>query len=366
MKRLLCIVGCMNMGGAETFLMKIHRTIDRTKYQMDYAVAEEQEGVYDKEIISLGGKIYHITPKSKGIFRNFKDIRDLVNKKKYTYVLRVSQHSLSALELLAAKLGGAKVLAFRSSNSNACESTLNGILHNICMFMPRFFANVYIAPSTEAGKFMFGKASVKEGKVNILHNAVNYEMYAYAQTKRKRIRRELDLGNSLVVGHVGRFNHQKNHIFLLEVFKELSKIQESAKLILVGKGEKEQELRSKVVEMGIKDKVIFVAPRSDVNEFYSAFDVLVFPSKFEGMPNVLIEAQAASLPCVASDTITKEAKITPYVSWLSLNETAVVWAKKALDVCHMERSSTYKKFVESKYEVKDSSQTFCKLIFDKE
>ncbi|MDT3369870.1 MAG: glycosyltransferase family 1 protein [Bacteroidota bacterium] len=364
MKRLLCIVGSMNMGGAETFLMKVYRTIDRTKYQMDFAVAVEKEGVYDHEILSLGGMIHHITPKSEGIWKNFSSIKNLVKREKYNYVLRVSQHSLSALELFAAKIGGADVRAFRSSNSNACAGKINSILHSIFMFMPRSFANRYIAPSTEAAEFMFGRYFVKSSKVCILHNAVNHSLYAYSELNRTKIRAEFGVSDSFVIGHIGRFNHQKNHIFLLKIFTEILQNKPTAKLILVGKGEKEDELKDLTQKMGIDNKVIFVSPRININEFYSAFDVLIFPSKFEGMPNVLIEAQAASLPCIASDTITKEAEITKYLTWLSLNDTPTQWSVKAIEMSMVERISTLKDFIDAKYEVKNSAEEFCKLIFE--
>ena len=163
-KRLLCIVGSMNVGGAETFLMKIYRVLDKTRFQMDFAVATNTEGVYDKEIVSLGGRIYHITPKSSGIIKNYNSIKHIVKEKKYKYVLRTSQHSLSALELLAAKSGGAKIRVFRSSNSNTTTgSNKQLILHNICKFMPMLFANIRIAPSTKAAEFMFGKDCIKKG-----------------------------------------------------------------------------------------------------------------------------------------------------------------------------------------------------------
>lgn len=365
MKRLLCIVGGMNMGGAETFLMKLYRNFDRTKYQMDFAVALIEKGEYDDEILTLGGRIYHITPKSRGTVKNFLDLKDLVRKEQYNYVLRVSQHSLSALELFAAMLGGAKVRAFRSSNSNTCAGKINGLIHKLCMFMPRNFANRYIAPSTEAACFMFGKHYVESGSVLLLHNAVDHSLFAYNDGCRAQIREELGISdNDFVVGHVGRFNHQKNHTYLLDVFSEILKLKQNAKLILVGKGERESQIVDYAKQLGIVDFVQIISPRNDLNKFYSVFDVLVFPSLFEGMPNVLIEAQAASLPCVASDSVTKEAEITKYVSWMSLSDSPENWSSKAVEIASMSRKSTLGEFKSNKYEIKDSVHEFCRLIFD--
>ncbi|MDD4077611.1 MAG: glycosyltransferase, partial [Bacilli bacterium] len=117
-KRLLCIVGSMNAGGAETFLMKVYRVLDKKKYQMDFYVSISDEGFYDKEIISMGGKVLRSIPKTKKLISSFISIKNIVKQQKYDIVLRVSQHSLSTLDLLAAKFGGAKRLIYRSSNSN--------------------------------------------------------------------------------------------------------------------------------------------------------------------------------------------------------------------------------------------------------
>mgnify|MGYP001624405131 CR=1 FL=1 len=167
-KRILCIVGSMNAGGAETFLMKIYRNLDRTKYQMDFCVSIDSPGVYDEEIYSLGGKIVHTSPKSKGFIKSFNSIKNIVKTNKYKYVMRVSQHSLSGLELLAAKLGGARVTIFRSSNTQTGGGKLNRILHSICLPLTMLVPEIKIAPSTEAAEFMFGKNCVKKGRANIV------------------------------------------------------------------------------------------------------------------------------------------------------------------------------------------------------
>lgn len=308
MKRMLCIVGGMNAGGAETFLMKVYRALDKSQYQMDFAVAIEDKGFYDDEILAMGGKIYHIIPKTKGFLKNFMDIRRIVKENNYKSVLRTSQHSLSALELLAARLGGAKKTIFRSSNSDTTTGNrLDQLLHRICMFMPRYFANIRIAPSTEAAEFMFGKNCIKKGVAQIVHNGIDFDYYKYDENARNVIRREFGIENCFVIGHVGRFNKQKNHNFLIDVFFELQKKRDDARLLLVGKGELEAEIRKKCESLDIIDKVIFTGVRSDLPSLYSAMDVFLFPSLYEGMPNALIEAQACGLPCIVSDTVTKEA-----------------------------------------------------------
>ena len=330
MKRMLCIVGGMNAGGAETFLMKVYRALDKTQYQMDFAVAIKEKGFYDDEILSMGGKIFHIIPKTKGFLKNFFDIKRIVKENGYKSVLRTSQHSLSALELFAARLGGAKTTIFRSSNSDTTTGNrLDQLLHKICMFMPKFFANVRIAPSTEAAEFMFGKNSVKNGVAQIVCNGIDLDYYKFDDFSRKKIRHELGLDNCFVVGHVGRFNEQKNHEFLVKVFFELQRKCYDARLLLVGKGELESKIRELCCSLGIKDKVVFTGVRSDLPALYSAMDVFAFPSLYEGMPNTVIEAQACGLKCIISDRITKEADLTSSVSYLPIKENDIqVWSNE--------------------------------------
>ena len=364
MKKILCIVGGMNVGGAETFLMKVFRRLDKTKYSMDFAVAEQKAGAYDTEILELGGKIHKITPKSKSFFQNFKDIKTLVKREGYDYVLRTSQHSLSALELLAAKKGGAKVRVYRSSNSNTGTAGKKSVmLHKLCAFMPKRYANVRIAPSTEAAEFMFGKGCVQNGKAHLLNNGIDTDVYTYDAEKASAVREEFGISDKLVLVHIGRFNYQKNHKFLLEIFAEIAKRRDDAVLLLVGKGELEADIKKQINELSLTEKVIFTGVRSDVPALLSAADLFVMPSFFEGMPNTIIEAQATGLPCVISDTITKEANITGLVKYLPLTDTAENWADVALSSVSSERKNTLNDFVEHKYTINEVANEFVKLIF---
>lgn len=364
MQRMLCIVGGMNAGGAETFIMKIYRAIDKTKYQFDFAVATQEKCFYDDEILSYGGRIFRITPKSAGLIKNFKCIKSIVKDNGYQIVMRVSQHSLSALELLAAKKGGAKTRVFRSSNSNTTTGSKRSfILHKLCMFMPKRFANVRIAPSTEAAEYMFGKGCIKKKKAFLIKNAIDLSKYTFSSEERIRLRRELSIDDCFVVGHVGRFNQQKNHVFLINVFCEIKKRNNSAKLLLVGIGEKQQEIQRLVSEKGLSNDVIFTGVRSDIPSLMSAMDVFLFPSLYEGMPNTVIEAQACGLPCVVSDAITKEAKVTNILKFVPLSSTLDNWAEVALSFNGI-RESTHDEMRKKEYDISSSVHRFIELVFD--
>ena len=364
-KRLLCIVTAMDAGGAETYLMKTYRKLDREKYQMDFAVSVEGKGYYDDEILSLGGQVHFVPPKSKNPIKSFAAIARLVRREGYKYVLRTSQQSLAALDLLAARLGGAKVLVYRSSNAGTTLGGKGRLLQRLFAFMPRLFANVKVAPSTAAAEYVFGKGCVKSGKAQLLRNAIDLDHYRFDAEGRERVKAELGITGKTVIGHVGRFNAQKNHKFLLSIFAEIKKRQPDSVLLLVGKGELQQDVRQQAQHLGIDDSVIFAGVRSDIPQVMSAMDVFVFPSFFEGMPNTVIEAQAVSLPCVIADTITAEAAVTELVRYLPLDASAEGWAEAAVRLLGSVRTEVKAQMAAAGYDSTVAAQQFVQTVFEK-
>lgn len=365
MKRLLCIVSSMNTGGAETFLMKIYRNLDKTKYQMDFLVSEKEEGFYDSEIKTLGGNVFYVPPKSESFFKSFWGIKNLVKKEQYEYVLRTNENSLSTLDLLAAKLGGAKVLIQRSSNAGTAGGRVHKILHKLFKFLPKIIPNVKLAPSSEAAIYTFGKKQYKNGKVKILKNSIPFDKFEFKDSIRNNTRKDLGIETNFVVGHIGRFNEQKNHKFLIEIFSEIKKTKENAVLLLIGQGELEDKIKEQIKQMKLENSVKFLGIRTDIPDLLMSMDVFVFPSLYEGMPNTVIEAQATGLPCVISDKITKESNITGLVNFISLDENTEYWAEEILKR-QLDRNTKVKNaFIDSGYRIEDSVRKFEKLVFGK-
>lgn len=360
-KRLLCITSSMNRGGAETFLMKVYRALDKSKYQMDFCVTES--GVYDEEIKSLGGNIYFVTAKSQNPVKSFLEIKSVVKENNYKRVLRTSQQSLATLDLVAAKCGGAKKLIYRSSNAGMTGGKISRCINSLFSFLPKIVPTVKIAPSTEAAEFVFGEKAVKNGEVTIMPNGLDYSLFKFDQTKREKIRKELHLEDKVIIGHVGRFNKQKNHEFLLDIFNEVHKENDKAHLLLIGKGELESEIKEKIAKLGLSNFATTISPVPNVNEYYMAMDVLVFPSFFEGMPNVVIEAQATDLPCIVSDTITKEANITGKISYMSINESAENWSANALKKCDIKRGDNKEIYLKKGYIINENIDSYIKILF---
>ena len=367
MKRVLCLVSSMNAGGAETFLMKLYRQLDRTRYQMDFCVNIREKGFYDDEIKNLGGEIFYVPPKSEDIKAFKRELAELIRQKGYPYVLRITSNAMGFLDLKVAKQAGAKVCIARSSNSSDGKGWKPWIAHRLGRLLYNRHVDVRIAPSDLAAEYTFGKNACRNGMVKILHNAVDTDMYRYDELGRTTVRQELGISeDALLVGHVGRLTTQKNHSFLLKVFAELLKSRQESMLLLVGKGELKEQLVQQTKELGIADKVIFAGVRSDIPQLLSAMDVFVFPSLYEGMPNTVIEAQATGLPCVISDTITRQADITGRVNYLPLSCAETIWAEAAVDAVSMQRQDTKQAFMENGYDVKSTAKRFAALIFEHE
>ena len=362
MKRVLCLISGMNSGGAETFLMKLYRKIDKNSYQMDFCVNIKEEGFYDKEILEMGGKIYHIPSKSENVRKFKKSLTEIIKNEKYEYVLRITSNTMGFMDLKIAKKAGAKVCAARSSNSNDPQELKMKIAHILGRILYGKYVDVKIAPSELAGIYTFGENEYNKHNVHILKNAVDLEQYKYSDQNRKNIRSELGISDDdIVCGHIGRFSKQKNHKHLIEIFNSLLKKSPNAKLILVGEGELQQDVIKQCKQLGIQENVYFLGVRSDIPAILSAMDVFVFPSLYEGMPNTVIEAQATGLSCVISDTITKQANVLGSVKYISLNSSNDIWVQEILNKSK-KRYFSKEVFIQKGYEINSYVEDFLSIM----
>ena len=357
MKRILCIISSLDAGGAETFLMKVYRFIAPLGYQFDFVVSKDG-GCYTSEVLGLGGKIFVIPTRSENLFGALNGIRLAVKENQYKYVLKLGEHSLAVLDLLAAKFGGAKILGVRACNAPTGLNVLHRTIHLFCRPFLNYITNVKIAPSILAANFLFGP---KED-ISMLRNGVDLNVFRYDSNDREAIRKEFGLGEKLVIGHIGRFHKQKNHQFLLEIFKEISVWREDAILLLVGTGELEEQICERIKSINLEGRVILTGQRFDIPQLLSAMDVFVFPSLYEGMPNTVIEAQATGLPCVIADTITAEANITGLVKYLPLSLSSSEWAKVVLNTISSIRKDSHNYFVIHEYDIESVAKEFVSIL----
>ncbi|WP_074882978.1 glycosyltransferase family 1 protein [Butyrivibrio proteoclasticus] len=328
--KVLHYVSIMDRAGEETFIMNVFRSIDRNQVMFDFLVTENREGDYDKEIRSLGGNVRHFSKIMRGgpikRFLNFFKLKRYLSplSKEYTTFHIHTQHAMDAmLDALSAELAGFKTVVVHSHST----STLYHLrAHFLCRPILNKMPIVRLACSDAAGKWLYGD----DGNYEIVSNGIITDNFLYDDNSRKTIREEEHWNDRIVIGHVGNFTYPKNHSFILDVFIVFLKKHPDAVLALAGKGTLMEEAIQKAKNLGISDNVRFLGSRGDANKLFSAFDVLLFPSHYEGLPVTLVEAQAADLPCLISDAITTETDISPKLRRMSLNNTAEEWAK-ALD-----------------------------------
>ena len=348
--RVLQVVTYMGRGGLETMLMNYYRNIDRDKVQFDFLTHRDERWDYDDEIESLGGKIYHL-PKLNPFSKNYLNALDKFFKEHKEYqIVHCHQDCLSGVVLKVAKKNGVKFTIAHSHNANQDKN----LKYLIKLFEKRKipkYADKLFACGNEAGRWMFNTDNFE-----VLNNAIDTDLYTYNAEKASKVKKEFGIENKFVVGHVGRFNPQKNHEFLIDVFNEIQKIKEDSVLMLVGDGDLRQEIEQKVQDLGLSEKVIFTGIRSDVNDLMQGMDVFLFPSLYEGLGIVLIEAQASGLKCIISDTIPKDGIITDDVLSLSLNQSPVIWANEVLKYQGYKRIDNKELIEKADYDIKNNAK----------
>lgn len=325
MIRVLHSVSNMDRGGIETMLMNYYRNIDRTKIQFDFISNKTKPGDYDDEIKSMGGRIFlgpGLKPNNYPEYLKFID--RILTENPDIKILHAHNEGMAFYPLSAAKKAGLKVRIAHAHNTRIIRD-YKWSLKIVCKAMIPYAANQYWSCGTDAGIYYFGKKRWEE-KGKILHNAISLDSFRFNNIIRDKIRAEYGLKDKFVIGNVGRFNLQKNHLRLIDIFREVVLKNPDARLLLVGEGELELKTKAKASEYGLDDKVLFLGLRSDVNDLYQAMDVFVMPSLFEGLPVVGIEAQASGLDCVYSDKITKEALILADSECVGLKQGNSVWA----------------------------------------
>lgn len=353
----------MDAGGAETFLMKIYRSLDREKYQLDFCINVKEKCFYEDEILSLGGKIFRIPSKSENMREFRRQLALIVRREGYRRVLRITSNGMGFLDLMIAKRAGALICSARSSNASDGAGIKAALAHRVGRLLYQRYVDSAIAPSDLAARYTFGDKAYGRGEVAILHNAVDLGVFKFDGAARDSIRRELGIpSDARVIGHVGRFAQQKNHAFLADIFKSIHDKDERAVLLLVGDGPLREDFERRIAELGLSENVVLAGIRSDVPALLSAMDVFVFPSFYEGMPNTVIEAQATGLACVISDTITAQADITGLVDYMSLSSSADAWADAALARLSCPRRDTHTDFYRQRYDIRSVTEDFVRLV----
>lgn len=350
--RILHVFGIMNIAGAENLIMNIYREIDKNKFQFDFIVHTEKKGYFDEEIKKLGGKIYHF-PKYK-VFNHLlymKTWKDFLSENTEYKIIHGHMRGTANYYLEIAKSSGLITIMHSHNVSNG--SGISALIKDRNLKKIKCFTDYKLACSPEAGNWMFGSDSFE-----VLKNGINLNKFKFDKQKRNETRDYLNIKNEVVIGHVGRFVDQKNQSFLIDVFYKFQLKHKNSKLILIGEGENKKILLNKVSKLGITHKVKFLTPQVDIGKFMMAFDLFLFPSIFEGLGIVLIEAQTTGLKCLIADNITDEVKLSDDITKISLEAPKSQWVNQMeLLLCQKtSRLNSWKKTSEKKYTIKQSSE----------
>ncbi|MBS7209856.1 MAG: glycosyltransferase family 1 protein [Lachnospiraceae bacterium] len=320
MIRVLQCVNDMHRAGLETMLMNYYRNIDRTQIQFDFLTHRPYKSDYDDEILSLGGEVYY-APRlyPQNYPKYFKWMEQFFIEHPEYKIVHSHIDAMSYLPLKAAKKAGVPVRIAHSHNTSI-DKDFKYILKQYFRSRINQVATDYCACGEEAGKFLFGNVDY-----TIIPNAIDISKFLFNPDTRKKQREKLGLKDEYVIGHVGRLSYQKNHKLLIRIFYEFLNQHDNSLLLLIGVGEKEEEIKKQVADFGLEHKVRFLGNRRDVNELYQAMDIFVMPSFFEGVPVVGIEAQFADLPCIFSDKVPKEVKIHSKTEFVNLEAPLSQW-----------------------------------------
>lgn len=363
--RILQVVTIMNLGGIESMLMTIYRNIDRSKIQFDFIVHRSERGIFDDEIEALGGRIFRFPALSLKNYKNYiHQLKQFFTTADYPYQVIHSHINTNSYNILkVAKEFGIHTRIAHAHIDSVSGSFVKKMLKKIQKPLLKHVTTDYFACSRNAADYLYGK----NVSATLINNAIDTELYKFEESKRQSIRAELGMADKQVYGHIGRFNAQKNHLFLLEIFKEILRHQPQALLILVGDGELRSVIENKIKELHLDANVRLLGLRKDVSFILSALDAFIFPSLYEGLSVATVEAQCAGLPMFVSDTISKESFITDHIYSLPLNDTPDKWADFILKKMSMnvDRANSYKTIIEKGYDIKNNVSILEKLYLEK-
>lgn len=309
--------------------MNLYREIDTERIQFDFAMTGGKASLYDEEVLSRGGRIFYFDT-SKSLIRN---LRLILREKGPFHAVHSHVFFYSGLVLAEARKAHVPIRIAHAHNAHTGEPrSMTRFVYEISMqTLIRLHATHLLGCSVKACQYVFGKGIMKDKRAAVMPDGIDCMRFAFDPLVRNRVRQQYGLEDRFVVGHVGHFNPAKNHEKILAVFQEVSRRRENASLLLVGDGELEEDVRKRAEAMGLAERVVFAGAHKDVERYYQAMDVFLFPSRYEGFGMAMVEAQAGGLACVASSVVPDETNVDGRAVYLPLNVEDAVWAKSVLE-----------------------------------
>lgn len=346
MKKILVIGLSDNIGGIETFFHTYYKNMDKKVLHFDFATVCKTIA-FSNEYKKNGSTIFELPNFMKHPIRYYQTLRKIMRENSYDIVHINMLSAANILPIKAAKKEGIKKIIVHSHNSDTPKGFLRKVLDKINSHTLKDDGLIKLACGKKAGEWLFGKKT----KFTIVNNAIDINKFKYSEKNRHEIRAKYKIKNSeILLGNVGRLCEQKNQSFLINTLRSLDK---KYKLMIIGSGDKETELKKQINNYSLCERVIFVENTAEIEKFYSAFDIFVFPSLFEGVPVAPIEAQANGLKTIVSNNVTHEIDLNNCV-FLSLNNE--IWydeirsnsgvARKTIDMQKFDIKNQYKKLGE--------------------
>lgn len=349
--RILHILTALNRGGIETMLMNYYSNIDREKVQFDFLVHRNGRFEYSEMIEKLGGKIFHVPPYNPYSLKYRRSFTTFFNEHPEYQIVHCHLNCLSGLPLKEAKTAGVKT---RIAHSHII---INGwspkeIYKRIAKHTIRFYTTDFFACSKEAGRWMFGNC-----ETIIMPNAIDVQKFKYNEEIRNKMRKTITNKNEIIIGHVGRLTKQKNQSYLIHICELLRGKGIDYKMVFIGTGEDKDSLIQLVKKKHLEDSIIFKGSQDNVNEWMQAFDVFAFPSLYEGLGIVAIEAQTASLPTLCSENVPAEANISSNFIQVPLSNPGK-WAEIISKIEPKSRIDTSQVALDAGYDIKSCAFEF--------
>lgn len=367
MKRILIFGMTENPGGIESVIMNYYRHIDREHIQFEF-LCNSLKVAYEEEITALGGKIYKITSKKRNYFAFKRELDTFMRENAERYAaIWVNVCTLVNIDyLISAKKYGISRRIIHSHNAENDGGGVKKIRHSINKFRIGKYATDFWSCSEEAAIWFYQKSIFSSNKSKVIPNAIDLTRFNRDEPLRQRLRKEMGMEDKIVIGHVGRFHFQKNHHFLIDVFEELAGRNSRYHLLLVGKGNLENEIREMVGSKKLVEKVSFCGVRGDIENLYQVMDIFVFPSLVEGLSVAALEAQAYMMPCLLADSIPNTVKVNENVEFLSLNKKVGVWADEIERMLQIPRDNLVNKLSLSQYNIQKQTQRLERLLLEDE
>ena len=306
----------LGAGGISTLIVNINRCLDLNRVKFDYLVFRDRKEFYEDDVVALNAEkkiadVENIKNKLLLYYQKYKKTKSILENGYYDVMHVDASTPLDVVIAAAAKKAGVKCVIFHSHNAGVdSKNIFKKFYNNICKAVMPYFVTDYFSTSDVAAEFMFNKKVARSHSYKIIKNGIYADNYCYSEEKRKEFRNTIGVQDEFVIGHIGRFSTQKNHAFIIQMFKELVAIENKARLILVGDGPLRQEIEQQVVEYGLREKVIFYGLTKDVTSVLCGFDAFVFPSLWEGLGIVGIESQCSGLPTYCSRCVPYEANVS--------------------------------------------------------